>query len=166
MLLDLSEWRQAKSILIKLVLQKSPQKWRYPQGWEEGATRSLGNSVFGAMRRLGSWQLDSHYVWPHGSSERPTSSELGLGGGSTPTKQMEMYSSTEMLPAYFGRSSVCAHTELILSINTTEYLLCTGFWGTKIKDIIANKPTHKQTWLCLLHLLSRTWGQCACWRAV
>lgn len=46
LLLDCQNGGQAKSILIKMVLQKSPQKW-YPPN--DGAAESKGDILFGAM---------------------------------------------------------------------------------------------------------------------
>lgn len=40
---------QAKSILIKLVLQRSPQKCCYPQDGDDGAVVSKGDNLFGAV---------------------------------------------------------------------------------------------------------------------
>ena len=48
---------QAKSILIKLVLQKSPQRWCRPQGGDDGTAGSKADSLFGAVEWSVSWTV-------------------------------------------------------------------------------------------------------------
>lgn len=60
---------QAKSILIKLVLQKSRQKWCYPQRGDDGAMGSKGMAYFGLWGDELAGPSGRHHVWPLWPSE-------------------------------------------------------------------------------------------------
>lgn len=111
---------QAKSIVIKLVLQKPLQKWCYPPGRDDGATRIKGAVCLGPWGDPIAGQLGRHLAWPHGPSACPASSGLGAGWG----RHSKDIGGTVLLPLRCSRvleDIMHVHTKLQNTIFTYKH---------------------------------------------